>query len=74
MWCTNLQQLAGDRGACYDGRCTETVLVQPFFFVDRICDVISWGNTGVNDLFVNVACFDTSGAPANDQFSVLVIQ
>jgi len=53
---------------------TETVLVQPFFFTDHICDVTSWGNTGVNDLFVNVSCFDPSGAPSNDQFSVLVIQ
>jgi len=53
---------------------TETVLASPFFFDDRICDITSWGNTGVNDLFVAVSCFDRTGAPANDQFSVLVIQ
>lgn len=53
---------------------TETVLVQQFFFIDHVCDVTSWGNTGVNDLFVNVSCFDPSGAPSNDLFSVLVIQ
>jgi hypothetical protein len=53
---------------------TETVLVSSFLFVDRVCDVTSWGNTGANDLFVTVACFQPNGAPADTQFSVLVIQ
>jgi hypothetical protein len=53
---------------------TETVLVSPFISVDRVCDITSWGNTGVNDLFVTAACFTATSAAADTLFSVLVIQ
>jgi hypothetical protein len=55
---------------------TETVLVQPLFegSSDRICDIISWGNTGANDLFVDVGCYDPASAPVDARFGVLVIQ
>jgi len=54
---------------------TETVLVSPLFTpADRICDILSWGNTGVNDLFVDVACYDPTGAPIDSRFGVMVIQ
>jgi hypothetical protein len=51
---------------------TETVLVAPLFFNDSICDITAWGNTGMNDLFVDVACFAPSSAPSDTRFSVLV--
>lgn len=53
---------------------TETVLVSPFLFPDRVCDITSWGNTGTSDLFVEVACFDPSSTPVDTRFSVLVTQ
>jgi hypothetical protein len=54
---------------------TETVLVSPLFTpADRICDIVSWGNTGANDLFVDVACYDPTGAPVDTRFGVMVIQ
>ena len=54
---------------------TETVLVSPLFtLTDRICDILAWGNTGANDLFVDVACYDTTGAPVDSRFGVMVIQ
>jgi hypothetical protein len=56
------------------GGATETVLVSPFLSVDRVCDITSWGNTGVNDLFVTVACFQPTSVAADTPFSVLVIQ
>jgi hypothetical protein len=53
----------------------ETVLVSPLFTAtDRICDILSWGNTGANDLFVDVACYDVTGAPLDSRFGVMVIQ
>lgn len=54
---------------------TETVLVSSFLFIpDRVCDVVSWGNSGTTDLFVDVACADPSGAPVDARFSVMVIE
>ena len=53
---------------------TEIVLVSPFLFSDRICDITSWGSTGASDLFVDVACFDPSSTPVDTRFSVLVTQ
>jgi hypothetical protein len=53
---------------------TETVLVSSFLFVDCVCGITSWGNTGANDLFVTVACFAFNSAPADTQVSVLVVQ
>lgn len=54
---------------------TETVLVSPLFTpADRICDIVSWGNTGANDLFVDVACYDPTGASVDSRFGVMVIQ
>ena len=54
---------------------SETVLVSPFLAVlDRMCDILSWGNTGASDLFVDVACFDLSGVPIDSRFGVMVIQ
>jgi hypothetical protein len=53
----------------------ETVLVSPLFTpVERICDIVSWGNTGTNDLFVDVACYDIAGAPVDSRFGVMVIE
>jgi hypothetical protein len=51
---------------------TETVMVTPAS--DAICTVTSWGNTGTNDLSATISCFDPSGAPANAQFFLLVIE
>ena len=56
------------------GGATETVLVQSFLYLDRVCDITSWGNTGANDLFVTVACYQPDSSPADTQFSVLVVQ
>jgi hypothetical protein len=54
---------------------TETVLISPLFTAtDRICDILSWGNTGVSDLFVDVACYDVTGAPLDSRFGVMVIE
>jgi hypothetical protein len=54
---------------------TETVLVSPTFTpADRICDIVSWGNTGASDLFVDVACYDPTGAAIDSRFGVMVIQ
>jgi hypothetical protein len=54
---------------------SETVLVSPLFTpTDRICDIVSWGNTGTSDLFVDVACYDPTGAPVDSRFGVMVIQ
>jgi hypothetical protein len=39
-----------------------------------VCDIASWGTTGVNDLTVTVACFDLDGAPANALFNLLVVE
>jgi hypothetical protein len=39
-----------------------------------VCDATSWGNAGVSDFAVTVACYDPSGAPSNTRFSVLVLQ
>jgi hypothetical protein len=54
---------------------TETVLVSPLFTpTDRICDIVSWGNTGASDLFVDVDCYDVAAAPVDSRFGVMVIQ
>ena len=54
---------------------TETVMISPFLYgIDRICTITSWGNTGVNDLAVNVACFDANKNPIYSSFEILVIQ
>jgi hypothetical protein len=54
---------------------SETVLVSPFLTAnDGMCDILSWGNTGVNDLFVDVACYDPTAAPVDSRFAVMVIQ
>lgn len=54
---------------------TETVLVSPLLAAfDSICDIVSWGNTGASDLFVDVACYDRTGAPVDSRFGVMVIQ
>jgi hypothetical protein len=39
-----------------------------------VCNITSWGNTGVTDLSVTVACYDLTGAPANARFNVLVVE
>ena len=54
---------------------TETVLVSPLVAaIDAMCDIVSWGNTGASDLFVDVACFDRTGAAVDARFGVMVIQ
>ena len=54
---------------------SEIVNVSPLFSsADQNCDIVSWGNTGANDLFVDVACFDRTGAAADSRFGVMVIQ
>ncbi len=53
----------------------ETVLVSPLFTTsDRICDILSWGNTGASDLFVDVSCYDITGTPIDSRFGVMVIE
>lgn len=54
---------------------SEIVLVSPLFTAsDRICDILSWGNTGASDLFVDVACYDVGAAPVDSRFGVMIIQ
>jgi hypothetical protein len=54
---------------------TETVLLSPLFAaIDAICDIVSWGNAGAADLFVDVACFDRTGTAVDSRFGVMVIQ
>lgn len=54
---------------------SETVLVSPLFTPnDGMCDILSWGNTGASDLFVDVACYDATGVAADSRFGVMVIQ
>ncbi len=54
---------------------TETVLVSPLFTPnDGMCDILSWGNTGASDLFVDVACYDPTAAAVDSRFGVMVIQ
>ncbi len=51
---------------------TETILVTPFQD-SRICTLVSWANSGA-DLLVTLSCFDSSGAPADAEFFVLLVQ
>lgn len=54
---------------------TDIVLVAALFTgSNRICDILSWGNTGASDLFVEVACYDNTAAPVDARFGVLIIQ
>jgi len=52
----------------------ETVLVEGFQDNQQICDIVEWGNTGVSDLYVDVACSDLQSAPTNARFAVLVAE
>lgn len=52
---------------------TETVLLTPFA-LSRICTLTSWGNSGTTDLAVTLSCFDATGAPADAQFNILLVQ
>lgn len=52
---------------------TETLLLTPIN-VAGICTLTSWGNSGATDLAVTLACFDNSGAPADAQFNILLVQ
>ena len=54
---------------------SETILVSPLFTTsDRICDILAWGNTGANDLFVDVGCYDIVAAPVDSRFGVMIIE
>jgi hypothetical protein len=62
-------------GLTHTAAATETVLVSSLFTTtDRICDILQWGNTGANDLFVDVACYDIAGVPTDSRFGVMVIE
>ena len=53
----------------------EIVLAEAAFNnTDGMCDILSWGNTDVNDLFIDVACYDPTGAPVDARFVVMVVQ
>jgi hypothetical protein len=55
---------------------TETVQISPYLGgeTDHFCTIISWGNTGANDLTVTLACFDPTGTLADGRFDLLVVQ
>jgi hypothetical protein len=54
---------------------TETILVSPLFTnADRFCDIVTWGNTGASDLFVDVACYEPVGSAIDSRFGVMVVQ
>ena len=38
------------------------------------CTLVSWGNSGANDLVANVDCWDTFDAPVNTPFTILIVQ
>ncbi len=53
---------------------TEIVMVSALKETDHLCGLVSWGNTGVNDLSVSLSCYDATGAPVDARFEVLVVE
>ena len=61
-------------GLAHAAGATEGVQVSVFGVGAVFCTLASWANSGVNDLVVNVTCWDTFDNPADAPFNVLIVQ
>jgi len=68
QWTVSFAGLGRPAGA------TDIVVLSAFVGADHSCSIISWGNSGTNDLAVTLQCFDPAGAPLDGRFSIIVVE
>jgi len=53
---------------------TDIAIVSALKELDHICGLVSWANSGTNDLTITLQCSDAAGTPLDARFEVLVVE
>jgi hypothetical protein len=61
-------------GLAHAAGASEGVIVSSFGTGGTFCTLVSWGNSGANDLAATVNCWDTSDALADSLWMILIVQ
>lgn len=61
-------------GLAHAAGASEGVIVSSFGTGGTYCTLVSWGNSGANDLTATVNCWDTSDALADSFWMILIVQ